>query len=699
MNGPLGCLHAAFAVLIPAAIALHAAEPTSGWRGNQTGLWPDAKPPIEWHRKPLGALDGLRASASRPKDDQPGSAPLVEKGLIRDWLVVGPFAVEDSVKYFDQDFLGGINDPAEGDKVRDMEWKTATVPPDDIMVFGTAELPWLDLSKALGFQKNQIGYAHTYLHSPRGGRARIVVDHGHGLRVWLNGKSVYRLPQRGIGLGFYTALSRIELSHSDQQSPHFDIELAKGWNRLLLMLSTSNKDDFKDFRCSLRIMDPPDVKYESKNILWMTPLPARSTSTPIFVGDRILVMAEPDELLCIDKNNGKVLWSQFINYYEALTAQEKQAKPAFAEKIDPLAARLKEETDRTKRTRLRAEIKKALLAIDPERFQIAANDHFEAHFGIVGFTMPTPVSDGKCIYVWSGMGVAACFDLDGKRQWITRIPTDHLSYGSSPALADGVLAVFLNEMYGLDAKSGKLLWKQPKVKYNVASLLGANLGGKNVFVTQRGDVINPADGEFLYRQRDSGASADTGWSPPVILGNRMYLPKYGVAHLSVLDFAKADDDAWEPKLEAKIEMPSEINKGPSGKWIDRWTAGSPLVHDGYIYQCDIYQTLYVSEIKSRKLVYRKQLPMNGFMHYNSVPVAASCTLIGKHVMVCDNQGTTVVLEPGPNYKVVAVNRIETQMERRLPIPAQETLTYSPPIADGNRLYLRGEGFLYCIGAK
>jgi hypothetical protein len=45
-----------------------------------------------------------------------------------------------------------------------------------------------------------------------------------------------------------------------------------------------------------------------------------------------------------------------------------------------------------------------------ERFKPAVNDHFEAHFGIVGFTVPTPVSDGKYVYVWVGMGIAACFD-------------------------------------------------------------------------------------------------------------------------------------------------------------------------------------------------------------------------------------------------------------------------------------------------
>jgi hypothetical protein len=35
--------------------------------------------------------------------------------------------------------------------------------------------------------------------------------------------------------------------------------------------------------------------------------------------------------------------------------------------------------------------------------------------------------------------------------------------------------------------------------------------------------------------------------------------------------------------------------------------------------------------------------------------------------------------------------------RYWPIPAQETIGYSPPLPDGNRLYLRGERYLYCIG--
>lgn len=675
-----------------------AAEPAHGWRGNGTGLWPAANAPLEWSRTPHGALEGLRAAANSPKGIEAGDAALVEKGLIHDWLVVGPFAVKDSVTDFDADqFSGEANvSPSAGQKVAERTWTAATATADDPTVFGTAELPWLDLAKAIDFQRNQLAYAHTYLYSLRGGPARIVVDHGHGLKAWVNGRVAYRSPQRGVGLGFYVQLSRRELAHDDTPSPRFDVDLKPGWNRLLLKLSTSNKADFTDMRCSLRIMDPPDVKYESKNIRWMTPLPGRSTSTPLPVGDRLFVMAEPDELLCIDAKTGRVLWVQAVNYYKALTPEERKANPAFAEKVGPLVVKLKRETDPSKRTRLRAEIQKNLMEIDPALFRVAADGHFESHFGIVGFTMPTPVSDGKHVWVWSGMGVAACFDLDGRRQWITRVVADELSYGSSPAVADGVLVVFQHGLYGLDAKTGKILWEQKKIRNNVAALLATTVAGKSVIVTQRGDFVRPTDGAVLWRQRGSNAPGDTGWAPGVILGDRLYQPNYGVTNLGVFDLS-AVNDQWEPKLLKAIHLPEEVSRKPNGAWIDRWTAGSPLIHDGIAYLCDIYHEFYAVDLTSGKMLYRKVLPLSGLMHYNAVPVAASVTLVGKHLLVCDNQGTTVVLEPGPTYKLVARNVIATQLDRRVPIPAQETLAYAPPVVVGDCIYLRGERYLYCVG--
>ncbi len=686
--------------------AAQAAEPTSGWRGNQTGLWPEAKTPIEWSRIPRGATEGLRCRAGRPSGNDANDAAVVEKGLIREWLVIGPFAVGDSEKNFDDDPLNGETsiEPSFGNKVAEQEWKPLTSPADDPMQFGTAEVPWLDVGKAVGFKINQLAYAHTYLFSPRGGPARIVVDHGEGLKAWLNGREVYRQPKRAMGLGYYTNLSKIELHHQVAMSPRFEVELKPGWNQLLLKLSSPRIAGHNDMRCHLRIMDPPSVPYETKNIRWMAELPGRSTSTPILVGDRIFVMAEPDELLCLDKNTGRVLWSAATNYYEALTSEQKVAKPEFASRVDPLIAELRvgdasrvgRMRDASTTTELRAKIQKTLIEIDEARFNIPANDHFEAHFGIVGFTMPTPLSDGKHVFVWNGMGVAACFDFDGKRKWITRVETDHIVYGSSPALADGVFVAFFGKLFGFDAETGKLKWTQHRISKNVAAVLAAKLAGQDVVVTQAGEIIRPSDGHLLFRPRGL-TTGDQGWAPPVVLGETMYSSRYGVTEINIFNFTGCSGTTWKPQHVGQIGVPPEVHRKSDGGWIDRWTAGSPLVSEGLAYQVDIYGNLYVSDIAEKKLVYWRDLKLRGFHHYNSVPVAASPTLIGKHICLCDNQGTTVVIDPGREYREVARNRIDTVLDRRLPLPPQETLTYSPPITDGRQLFLRGERFLYGIG--
>src|SRR5262249_10481604 len=106
---------------------------------------------------------------------------------------------------------------------------------------------------------------------------------------------------------------------------------------------------------------------------------------------------------------------------------------------------------------------------------------------------------------------------------------------------------------------------------------------------------------------------------------------------------------------------------------------------------------YVLDVTNGETVYYKDLKIDGLMHYNAVPVAASATLVGDRLVVLDNQGTAVVLASGREFKVLARNHIETQLERPWPLPAQETLAYAPPIADGDCLYLRGERYLYCIG--
>jgi outer membrane protein assembly factor BamB len=449
--------------------------------------------------------------------------------------------------------------------------------------------------------------------------------------------------------------------------------------------------------CSLRIMDSPDVKYDSENITWIAELPGRSTSTPIIVGERLFVLCEPDELVCLDKTSGKRLWSRFVNFYAALTPAEHRANPAYANRVEPLVAKLKSELDAIERIKLRAKIEEALVEIDRARYKPPRDGHFDSHFGIVGYTMPTPISDGSRVYVWNGMGVAAAFDLDGNRQWMTTVSAGELTYASSPALADGVFVVFLNRLFGIDAKTGEILWEQPKVNKNVAGLLSARLASQDVIVTQEGEVVRPRDGHLLFRPKGQ-VKNDTGWTPGVVLADVLYLPKYGVKQLNVLDFAGVTGETWGPQQLASIETPQHLNYRPGSKaWLDRSTAASPLIVGKYAYMVDMYSELCTFDLEAKKMVHHQTLDLHGFTHYNALAVAASPTLVGEHMLILDNQGTTLVMTTGPEPKVVQRNVIATQLARRVPLPAQEILAYAPPIVAGDRIYLRGERYLYCIG--
>lgn len=201
-------------------------------------------------------------------------------------------------------------------------------------------------------------------------------------------------------------------------------------------------------------------------------------------------------------------------------------------------------------------------------------------------------------------GIAACFDLDGQRKWITRVDTDHIVYGLSPALADGVFVAFFGKLFGFDAETGKLKWTQHRINKNVAAVLAAKLAGQDVVVTQAGEIIRPSDGHLLFRPRRL-TTGDQGWAPPVILGDTMYSPRYGVNEINIFDFTGCEGVTWQPQHVGQIGTTPEVNRKPDGGWIDRWTAGSPLVWEGLVDQIDIYGNLFVSDIAEKKMIYRQ----------------------------------------------------------------------------------------------
>src|SRR5437870_3404235 len=125
-------------------------DPANGWRGNGTGLWPNARPPLQWQRIPLGIVANLRARANPLVDKLNNGFPL-EKGIVREWLVLGPFPVKDSVQDFGKTQIAdeATAQPAAGDKVGELVWKTMTAKLDDRFEFGTAVAPFADIGSVV----------------------------------------------------------------------------------------------------------------------------------------------------------------------------------------------------------------------------------------------------------------------------------------------------------------------------------------------------------------------------------------------------------------------------------------------------------------------------------------------------------------------------------------------------------------------
>jgi len=692
------------AILVAAALAplvAFAAEAplpaVVGWRGNWTGLFPEANPPAQWARIAKGVVAGMTCQAAKPADNSPGSSQTVKDGLIRDWLVVGPFAVADSVKDFDTPQIPNeaALSPAEGDKVGELAWQRCELTKKpDYERWGTTDLDWIDLAELLPYKPNQVAYAHTYLHCDRPGKVAVVVDHGHGLKAWVNGQPMYGNAQQNMGLGSYVGISRQKQALVHNRSARFEVALQKGWNRLLVKVGSYNAKGSRTMKFALRLLDAEAVPYQQKNILWMTQLPERTNASPIIVGDRIFTVAEPDELLCLDKRTGKVLWRRLNGYYDATPERERTANPAFKEKIDPLAEALAGTTDYVKGLDLRRQINELLLGIDKKKYDMKWDGHLASHFGIVGFTT-TPVSDGRHVYAFFGQGVVACYDLAGNRKWIRRLEADEIRYSCSPTLSGGKLMCIFGGLHALDPETGSLLWKQPEAT-SIAALIPGRIKDTDVVAIRSGELFRAADGKRLWVNPHLHAG-DTGWAAPVILGNVLYLPWHGVGELIVADFSEVTGDEWKPKVRA-IEVDAD-HRRPNGEWLDRFTAGSPVVYEGMYYNIDQYGVFYAMDLKSGKTLYKQDVGFDEMHHYNAIGVGASATLGGKYIYVVDNQGMCVVLEPGPAYKQVAVNRIETLLRRDWPVPPQEILANAAPVFDGNRMYLRGEQYLYCIGEK
>ncbi|MDB6031079.1 MAG: outer rane biosis protein BamB [Verrucomicrobiales bacterium] len=241
---------------------------------------------------------------------------------------------------------------------------------------------------------------------------------------------------------------------------------------------------------------PIDWDGESgKNILWKTKVGLSKFSSPALVQDRVLVVAEPARLICLDATRGKILWERTNGFADLPTPTEPK--------------------------QLRNE--------QPN-------------------TTPTPISDGQLVYVVFGSGIIACYDLLGQRQWIQYLEAGPgLDFGrsSSPALSGGKLLVSIHHLFALDVKTGRVLWKNEKVLERYGTPLATKIAGVEILVTPSGQIVRLDDGALIF------TATDLNFASPIVSDSAAYFigTSASAVSLSKANAERVGKSLWKTDLD------------------------------------------------------------------------------------------------------------------------------------------------------
>jgi outer membrane protein assembly factor BamB len=313
------------------------------------------------------------------------------------------------------------------------------------------------------------------------------------------------------------------------------------------------------------------------------------------------------------------------------------------------------------------------------------------------YASETPVSDGERIYAYFGMHGLYCYDLTGKQLWHKDLGSYKMMMGfgtgSSPTLdGDRVFVLCDNEeksfLAAFDKKTGDELWRIPRdEKSNWTTPFVWRNKVRTEIVTAGGKTIrsyDPSDGKLLWELKETKAPAARGGpgmgsmspgtnSTPVASAEMLYVGRGNPFGGSPL---------WAVKAGASGDI--SLKAGETSNAHIAWynpKAGPPLASP-ILYKELLYilpqmgNVLTCYDAKTGKEMYKQRL--EGADGFTSSPWAHD----GK-VYCLDQDGKTFVIQAGQEFKLLGKNEIKDMF-------------WSTPAVAADALYLRGRDQLYCV---
>jgi outer membrane protein assembly factor BamB len=289
-----------------------------------------------------------------------------------------------------------------------------------------------------------------------------------------------------------------------------------------------------------------------------------------------------------------------------------------------------------------------------------------------GYTVPTPVTDGKLVFALFGSGVVAALDFDGNIAWRKEVPRLKDVDGgvcSSPVLyKDTVIIASIADtgLRALDKKTGEVRWEQKTRARNVMSTPALlRVGDRTQLIHYAGGVqgLDPATGELIWSCR----GVTSGQSSPVFGSGLLYTDAGRGGQ-----FCNAVD---------------ATGKGDVSKTHVRWreakgntAAGSSAIVVGeYVYRASEPGLIRCRELATGKVVYEQRTPR---ISPSASPIACADGRI-----YFAGSGKSYVIKAGPKFVLLATNDLEDGPD------------YTTPVVSGGRLFIKGKSYLWCVGAK
>lgn len=389
--------------------------------------------------------------------------------------------------------------------------------------------------------------------------------------------------------------------------------------------------------------DGPTHWNDTENVRWMLEIPGRGHSTPVIWGNRVFLttavptgsappspppqeatgpgqrrggLGDPTvlvehrfDVLCVDRNTGKVLWQK------------------------------------TART---------------------ATPHEGYHRQYGSFASNSPVTDGK--YVWASFGSRGiyCYTVDGQPVWEKDLGVRmqmrmQFGEGSAPLLAgDRIILNYDHQgdsfIVALDKLTGKELWRKARDEQSSWShpfLLEYN-GRKQVVITASNKVrsYDPESGDVIWEC--AGLGANTIPSPVFDGEILIVMSGYRDPNLLAIRLGRTGD------LTGTDSIVWTNNRGNS-------YTPSPVLHEGKLYILTDNAQLSCLNVKTGEAYYRQtRLPKP--YNFKASPLAA-----GGKLYLASEEGDVILVKLGESFEVVATNTMADQSFIASPVIVDGTL--------------------------